>query len=125
VLEAGRRLLWLDPSFETIAEHAVPADGWRLIAGSELNGAGVAPAAVLDVAIGRFLPGRGTLVALALASGQLIVLDPDGGTPVFRAHWDGVTHLAAGDLDGDGLDELIVAAGRQVAVLQGRSAAAS
>ena len=39
------------------------------------------------------------------------------GTVLLRARWDGIRHLATADFDADGLDELVVAAGKRVALL--------
>ena len=49
------------------------------------------------------------------------IVDLDGGRVRFRASWEGISALAAGDLDGDGVDELVVGSGRAVSVLGIRS----
>jgi hypothetical protein len=56
-------------------------------------------------------------VALAVG-GQLIMLDVNSGLERFRADWPQIAALAAGDLDGDGRDELFVGSGNRVTALQ-------
>jgi hypothetical protein len=46
------------------------------------------------------------------------VVDIETGRVVFRARWPEVVALAATDLDGDGHDELLVASGRDLTVLE-------
>ncbi len=97
-----------------------PAGTHRILPGR--SGFGFAPrvtTAATEVAI---LPAGAAAVAAATASGQLVLLDSATGSVRFRARWDGVNDLLAADLDGDGLEELIVAAGRRVTVLRARGA---
>lgn len=86
------------------------------------DGWGIGPGWVAAGTPGRFLPGDAGHVAVATVVGQLVILDASRGAEMFRAAWPGVTSLAAGDLDGDGWDELIVASGRRVSLVR-RSAA--
>ncbi len=116
VLEAGERVSTLSQALEPVADVEVALDSWVLVGGSERIG--VAPAGVTDVAVGRFLPGDGRQAALALDSGQLVLVEIGAGTVRFRAEWEGIARLGAGDLDGDGWDELAVASGRTLAVLE-------
>ena len=119
VLETGRRVSWLDRDLGRVGQQATPPDAWTLIDGRAAGAAvGVAPADVTAAATGRFLGDDEDQAALALASGQLILLDLETGRPRYRAFWPDIVDLAAGDLDGDGLDELIVAAGRRLTVLR-------
>ena len=52
-------------------------------------------------------------------SPEVVVVDPATGEVAVRAAWPTVRHLAAADLDGDGLDELIVADAARLAALTG------
>ncbi len=90
--------------------------GDRLLAAHE-GGIAVAPRTVVVGAPGRFLPGGGRQLAVATHSGHLVLLDEASGRVLFDAAWADVHDLAATDLDGDGLDELIVAAGRSITAL--------
>lgn len=120
VLEAGRRLSWLDESLAALRSRELPDDSWTLVAGAPSEGVGVASSRALSAVTGRFLPGpASTQVALALDSGQLVLLDVASGEERFRARWDGISEVAAGDLDGDAYDELIVVSPRAVTVLTG------
>ena len=67
-------------------------------------------------------PNEKPLLAVGLASGQLVLLDPITGEARFRARFDGpVRALAAVDLEGDGTDELVAAANRKLALLRGKA----
>jgi thiol-disulfide isomerase/thioredoxin len=119
---AGIRVLDGDGSIRRIATsgvdpEAAPRGAWRLIASD--GEWGIAPSQVLSAAVGRFAAGRAATLALALDDGQLLLLDTADGSTELRARWEGLRQVAAGDLDGDGTDELVVAAGRQVTVLEG------
>jgi len=84
---------------------------------AEGDGVVAGPRTVIASTSGRFLPGHGRQIAVATYSGHVVLLDARDGTLMFDAVWADVRDLASGDLDGDGLDELVVAAGRKVAAL--------
>ena len=81
------------------------------------TGAVTAPRSVTAAVSGRFLAGDGRQLAVATYAGRVALLDEASGSVLFDAIWTGVKDLAAADLDGDGRDELLVAAGRSVTVL--------
>jgi hypothetical protein len=67
--------------------------------------------------VGEFLGGGAQQIAVATRSNRLQMLDAAGGELLFDARWEGITALAAGDLDGDGLDELVVGQGKFMGIL--------
>ncbi len=120
-LEFDGRLSWLDSSLAPSDRLQSSPDGWSLLA-PELHGrsVGVLPVGVAASTVGEFLEGGGMQVAAA-TDGQLVLVDQGSGAELFRAHWPGIEHMAAGDLDGDGLEELILAAGSSLAALTAQS----
>jgi hypothetical protein len=117
VFEPEGRASWLDPEMQVLERRPAPS-GWLLaVPEDDSLGLGVAPPSALAVSTGRFVEGPRGQVAVATRSGQLALFDLATGGCLFRAEWEGIADLAAGDLDGDGLDELVVAAARDLAVL--------
>ncbi len=104
----------LDGSSPAWPKPAVGAE--RLLAAQE-DGAVAGPRTVIAAVSGRFFPEGGRQLAVATYAGHLTVLDEHSGLILFDAAWAGVHDLAATDLDGDGHDELLVAAGRSVTAL--------
>jgi thiol-disulfide isomerase/thioredoxin len=119
-LDADRDLTWHDAEGRATGRTPGPADGWTLVADGESAGVGVLPAGEIAAATGSFSGGGRREVAVAGPSGHLVVAEIESGETVFLARWPGVSGLAAGDLDGDGNDELIVADGGALTVLEGR-----
>lgn len=118
--DSGRRnLRRLNGELAIRDTQRVAGNAFRMVVDSALpEQVGVVPFAVTASASGAFLePGR-RQAALATRSGQLVLIDLDSGKERFRAAWPGVSHLGAGDADGDGLDELFVASGRRIVVLK-------
>jgi thiol-disulfide isomerase/thioredoxin len=112
------RLSWLDGDLGTVrTSQAAPGSRVLVSPPGAAEGLGVAPASVDAVAVGQLLSGGGTQVALAVG-GQLTVLDASSGRERFRAEWPDIAALAAGDLDGDGRDELFVGSGKRVTALR-------
>ncbi|HEX5042682.1 MAG TPA: TlpA disulfide reductase family protein [Candidatus Polarisedimenticolaceae bacterium] len=103
-----------------VPRDTAPAEGWPRDAFA-LAAAGpgfvVAPVEV-DLTAGSFTgPGRDE-VAVRYGRSDLAVLDAGTGEVRFAARLDGeVAQVAAADLDGDGVDELAVAAGGDLLVL--------
>ena len=96
---------------------ATPVPGAARLLAATSAGAAVGPRGAIAAAYGRFLPGAGAQLAVATYSGHVVLLDAASGKLLFDAAWADVHDLAAGDLDGDGWDELVVAAGHQLAAL--------
>jgi thiol-disulfide isomerase/thioredoxin len=96
---------------------AKPAAGAERLLVAGKSGAVTASRSVTAAVSGRFLPGEGRQLAVATYAGHLALLDEATGALQFDAVWSGVKDLAATDLDGDGRDELLVAAGRSVTAL--------
>ena len=95
---------------------SVPAGAARLFAAGD-DGVAAGPRSVVAAVTGRFLPGGGRQLALATYAGHVVLLDAGDGHVLFDAVWADARDLAATDLDGDGLDELIVGAGVGLTVL--------
>jgi hypothetical protein len=117
-LDEDRNLEWYGPDGNTTATTRGPTDGWTLIADRRTDGAGVLPPDTVATATGSILGPEDRAVAVAGPSGQLVVVEIATGRAVFRARWPGVTALAAWDLDGDGVDELLVASDGALTVLE-------
>ncbi|HZN54828.1 MAG TPA: TlpA disulfide reductase family protein [Candidatus Polarisedimenticolaceae bacterium] len=94
---------------------AAPAASQLLVARDD--GAALGPTTAVGAALGRFLPGSGRQLAVATYAGHVVLLDAATGGLLFDAVWADVRDLSAADLDGDGLDELLIASGRSVAAL--------
>ena len=117
VLDSAGRLTWLDGALETVRTQDTSSSSSVLVSARGLaDGVGVAPSTVTSASVGRFLNEDAVQVALA-AAGQLVLLDLASGAERFRARWPELGILAAGDLDGDGRDELIVGSGRRLTML--------
>lgn len=84
-----------------------------LVAASD-GGVAVGPRTVVASAVGRFLPGGGTQLAVATYAGHLALLDVKTGALLVDLVWPEIRDLDAADLDRDGRDELLVASGRTV-----------
>jgi hypothetical protein len=111
------RLEWLDPSLETVREVQVPAAARVLIvATGHAEGTGIAPEDVQSATVGSILEGGTSQAALATQD-RLLLIDLAAGDVRFHASWPGIVSVAAGDLDGDGRDELIVGSGTRVTAL--------
>lgn len=85
------------------------ASGAARIVAAAATGAAVAPRTVIASVTGRFLPGSGRQLAIATYAGHVALVDLATGRLVFDAVWPDARTLAAGDIDGDGLDDLVVA----------------
>jgi hypothetical protein len=96
-----------------------PAVGaWSLVTGSGLAGFGVGSDRLIAGVTGRFGVSETAQVALATRDGKLSILEAGTATLQYQANWSGISALVAGDLDSDGIDELIVASGSYVTVLE-------
>lgn len=123
LLEAGSGVSELDASHEVVARHEAPADAWVLVSDPQVDGRyGVSSKDVVSWVSGDFLDGPTVQLALVTRSEQLILVDMPSGRVRFRAHWEGISSVAAGDLDGDGRLELAVRSDTHLSVLRGRVA---
>jgi len=116
VLESAGRVSWVDPTFAVVRSVRAPHQPWRLAADA-IGGVGAASDEAVALAQGRLAPDRSAAVAFATRSGRLCIASLADGRVLFEATWPGIDALAAGDVDGDGTDELVVAAGKSFGVL--------
>ena len=93
------------------------AEGAERILAALDEGVFAGPRTAIAAVVGRFLPGDGRQLAVGTYAGHLALLDVASGKVLFDAVWPDLHDLAATDLDGDGLDDLIVGAGRSVVAL--------
>jgi thiol-disulfide isomerase/thioredoxin len=119
VLETSGKLSFLDPSLTRLRAAEVSPESWTLVAGR--NGLAVGSGQVVAGALGRFLGAGDEQLAVATRDGGLFVLSAASGDVLFEAAWEGITRLGAGDLDNDGVDELIVGQGNSLGILRGFS----
>lgn len=115
VLDRDGALRAFDPDGIETGRHPVAGDGPILAAA---GGVGVADRAVLDAAPLKIAGSLRDAVFLAAAPDRLLLVDAATGGLHWSARWSDVASVDAGDLDGDGADELLVAAGRTVAALR-------
>jgi thiol-disulfide isomerase/thioredoxin len=103
-------------------EHQGPAraeGAARLLYAGDDRTAAVGPRAVVASALGRFLPGERTQLAVVTYAGHVALLDTADGALLVDLVWPDARDVSAADLDGDGRDELVVGSSRFVTVLTG------
>ncbi len=90
--------------------------GTQLLA-TAADGSLVGPRSIIAAVSGKFLGSDGRQIAVATYSGRVVLLDAASGKILFDSQWTSLHDLAAGDLDGDGREELLVAAGHSIVAL--------
>jgi len=111
------RVLWLDATLSSVHEARRAEPGGKFVVGGPVDaGYGLLSPGVRSAAVGRFFDRDRGGLALAI-DGSVVVLDLALGRVVFQALWPDLRAVAAGDVDGDGLDELVVAGTRRISVL--------
>ncbi len=110
--------LWRWPDGEAPVGPAPPR-AWKLLPtdGGELV---VVPSDVAS-ATRVACAGQWRGIALGLASGQLLVVEDPARRVWVRSLWEDIRQVGAGDLDGDGCDEVLVGFGRGLAAVALRS----
>ncbi len=117
-LGSDRALRWISRDGAASAPVPLPGGDNRIAAAAGPE-TGAASARATATAVGRFCASAaGRQVAIATPGGDLSIHDIGSGTVLWRARWQGIRHLASADVDGDGRDELFVASGRTVALLE-------
>ena len=117
-LGSDRALRWIPEQGPASEPVRLPEGDTRIVAAAGPGG-GAASAHATAAAAGCFGPSPGERqIAAATPAGDLAILDLESGTVLWRARWPGIRHLTAADVDGDGRDELLVAAGKTVALLE-------
>jgi hypothetical protein len=104
----------LEPSSKAWSK---PLPGASSLLAAREDSAVVGPNTAIASVSGSFLAQGGRQLAVATYSGHVLLLDERSGRILFDSVWTGVHDLSAVDLDGDGHDELLVAAGRSVTAL--------
>ena len=117
VLETAGRLSWVDPAFTVARSAEAPDEPWRLAADAH-GGVAVASEEAVALVQGRLAPDGSAALAFATRSGRLRIASVADGRTLFEAAWPDIGSLAAGDVDGDGRDELVVAAGKSLGLLE-------
>jgi thiol-disulfide isomerase/thioredoxin len=122
-LATGGALRRFDASGKKQIEVQVPPGSRGIVlSDAAAAGFGVLPSSARAAARGRFLPGGREQVVAASEAGQLVLVEVSTGSVVFRARWPGIDEIVAGDIDADGVDEIVVAAGKTLTVLGARTA---
>lgn len=113
------KLFRLDRNGRRLGETEVGPATARLLASARPDsGFGLAPSNLSAWATGNFQGESGFEIAAGTVAGQLVLLDGKTGRELLRATWPGISSLASGDLDGDGVEELIVASDRYLVALR-------
>lgn len=124
LLSSGEQLLVLDESGgvrklsgegNAVLSAGEPARVVGLVAGAK-GAFGAYDAPAVDAVEAAFFGSTERGIALAVAPDRVVVYDASGAVR-WSATVDGVFDLEAGDLDGDGDDELLIAAGKRVLAL--------
>jgi hypothetical protein len=119
LLGAGGRLTWLDRELQIVrTEETGFDDAAHLLVGPDGKPIAVGQPGITAWSVGRFFEAPAPQIALTTADGQLVLLDAAHKLR-FRARFEALAGLAAGDLDQDGRDELLVAAGDRLVLLRG------
>jgi thiol-disulfide isomerase/thioredoxin len=123
VLSSGDSLLVLDESgglrkLSREGNAILPAQPARVVGlvGGARGAFGVYDAPAVDAVEGAFFGASERGIALAVAPDRVVVYDA-GGKVRWSATVEGVFDLEAGDLDGDGDDELLIASGKRLLAL--------
>jgi len=116
--EGGRKISLLDGEFSLLTELSAADDAWGIAGHPAMPGRVlVTPPSVVASAAGHLLSPESVDVALATRTGQLLLVDLSTGEVGFRARWEGISDLAVGDLNSNGLDQLIVASSNRITIL--------
>jgi hypothetical protein len=116
--EDERRWHVFSDELAEVESHPIEGQPWRLEGLGSGGFAGLLSSAIRTATTGRFFPEPDDPQVAVAGEQYLVILDSRSGAELFRARWEGIAALAAGDLDGDGRDELAVAYDSRLVILR-------